>query len=129
MKKFIAILFVVLVLVGLSVWEEITIDNYLNDIQTQSQELMDLTYGSKNIQTEEIILKVNTLEETWVHHEEILCMFANHKDMRDLCTEIQRLKGNIEVNQYEDFTASLKIINHLSQDYHKIMGISFQNIF
>ena len=129
MKKFIAILFVVLVLIGLSVWEKITIDNYLNDIQTQSQELMDLTYGSKNIQTEEIILKVNTLEETWVHHEEILCMFANHKDMRDLCTEIQRLKGNIEVNQYEDFTASLKIINHLSQDYHKIMGISFQNIF
>lgn len=129
MKKFIAILFVVLVLIGLSVWEKITIDNYLNDIQTQSQELMDLTYGSKNIQTEEIILKVNTLEETWMHHEEILCMFANHKDMRDLCTEIQRLKGNIEVNQYEDFTASLKIINHLSQDYHKIMGISFQNIF
>ncbi len=129
MKKFIAILFVILILVGLSVWEEITIDTYLNDIQTQTQELMDLTKGTKNIQTEEIILKVNELEETWVHHEEILCLVANHKDMRDLCTEIQRLKGNIEVNQYEDFTASLKIINHLSQDYHKIMGISWQNIF
>ncbi len=129
MKKFIAILFVILILVGLSVWEEITIDTYLNDIQTQTQELMDLTKGTKNIQTEEIILKVKELEETWVHHEEILCLVANHKDMRDLCTEIQRLKGNIEVNQYEDFTASLKIINHLSQDYHKIMGISWQNIF
>ena len=129
MKKFIAILFVVFILVGLSVWEEITIDRYLNDIQIQSQELMDLTKGTKNIQTEEILIKVNKLEETWIHHEEILCLVANHKDMRDLCVEIQRLKGNIEVNQYEDFTASLKIINHLSQDYHKIMGISFQNIF
>ena len=129
MKKFIAILFVIFILVGLSVLEEITIDSYLNDIQMQSQELMDLTKGTKNIQTEEIILKVNELEETWVHHEEILCLVANHKDMRDLCIEIQRLKGNIEVNQYEDFTASLKIINHLSQDYHKIMGISWQNIF
>ncbi len=129
MKKYIAILFVIFILVGLSVLEEITIDSYLNDIQMQSQELMDLTKGTKNIQTEEIILKVNELEETWVHHEEILCLVANHKDMRDLCIEIQRLKGNIEVNQYEDFTASLKIINHLSQDYHKIMGISWQNIF
>lgn len=129
MKKYIAILFVIFILVGLSVLEEITIDSYLNDIQTQSQELMDLTKGTKNIQTEEIILKVNELEKTWVHHEEILCLVANHKDMRDLCIEIQRLKGNIEVNQYEDFTASLKIINHLSQDYHKIMGISWQNIF
>ncbi len=129
MKKYIAILFVIFILVGLSVLEEITIDSYLNDIQTQSQELMDLTKGTKNIQTEEIILKVNELEKTWVHHEEILCLVANHKDMRDLCIEIQRLKGNIKVNQYEDFTASLKIINHLSQDYHKIMGISWQNIF
>ncbi len=129
MKKFIAILFVVFILVGLSIWEEVTIDKYLNDIQIQSQELMDLTKDTKNIQTEEILIKVNKLEETWIHHEEILCLVANHKDMRDLCVEIQRLKGNIEVNQYEDFTASLKIINHLSQDYHKIMGLSFQNIF
>lgn len=129
MKKFFAILTVVLILVGLCIWEEATIDKYLKDIQTQSEQLIELTEGTKNIQTEEIVNLVDNLEKTWKHHEDILCMIANHKDMRDLCVEIQRLQGNIVVNQYEDFTASLKIINHLSKDYRKIMGLSFHNVF
>ena len=129
MKKFITIIFVVLILIGAVIYEQITINNYLSEIQGMTEELMTITSGKQNIQTEEIVNLVDNLEKTWKHHEDILCMIANHKDMRDLCVEIQRLQGNIVVNQYEDFTASLKIINHLSKDYRKIMGLSFHNVF
>ena len=129
MKKFITIVIVVLILAFGAVFEQITINNYLDEIQDMTYELMTLTKGSKNIQTEEIAEKVSQLKNTWIHHENVLCTFANHKDMRDLCIEIQKLEGNIEVNQYEDFTASLKVIYHLADDYHKIMGTSWQNIF
>ena len=121
MKKFITIIFVVFLLVGLCTWEQITINDYLDDIQ--------ITKGIKNIQTEEISNRVEKLKSTWEQHEEVLCFFANHKDMRDLCIEIQRLRGNIIVNQYEDFTAGLQVIYHLTQDYHFIMGLSLQNVF
>ena len=129
MKKFIAIIFVVLILVGLCIWEQLTINNYLSDIQNQSKELIEITTGTKNIQTEEISTRVDRLKTTWEQHEEVLCFFANHKDMRDLCIEIQKLRGNIIVNQYEDFTAGLQVIYHLTKDYHFIMGLSLQNIF
>ncbi len=129
MKKFIIIIIVVLILAGAVTLEQITINSYLNEIQNKTYELITLTTGLENIQTEEIKEKVSDLKKTWIHHEEILCIFANHKDMRDLCIEIQKLEGNIEVNQYEDFTASLKVIYHLADDYHKIMGTSWQNIF
>ncbi len=129
MKKFITILIVVLILAGAVTFEQITINNYLNEIKDMTYELITLTTGTENIQTPEIKVKVDNLKQTWIHHEEVLCIFANHKDMRDLCIEIQKLEGNIEVNQYEDFTASLRVIYHLTDDYHKIMGTSWQNIF
>lgn len=129
MKKFITIIAVVLILTGAVVWEQITINNYLDEVHTKTYELIELSSGKENIQTDEIKEKVKDLRETWIHHEEVLCIFANHKDMRDLCIEVQKLEGNIEVNQYEDFTASLKVIYHLSEDYHKIMGTNWQNIF
>ncbi len=129
MKKFITILIVVLILAGAVTFEQITINHYLNEIKDMTYELITLTTGTENIQTPEIKEKVDNLKQTWIHHEEVLCIFANHKDMRDLCIEIQKLEGNIEVNQYEDFTASLRVIYHLTDDYHKIMGTSWQNIF
>lgn len=129
MKKLITIIIVVLILLGAVIFEQITINNYLNEIQDMTEELITISTGTENIQTDEIREKVATLKETWIHHEEVLCIFANHKDMRDLCIEIQKLEGNIEVNQYEDFTASLRVIYHLADDYHKIMGTSWQNIF
>lgn len=129
MKKFITILIVVLILAGAVTFEQITINNYLNEIKDMTYELITLTTGTENIKTPEIKVKVDNLKQTWIHHEEVLCIFANHKDMRDLCIEIQKLEGNIEVNQYEDFTASLRVIYHLTDDYHKIMGTSWQNIF
>ena len=129
MKKLIAIIVVVLLLAGAAVWENITISTYLTDIRTKTYEIIEISRGQKNIQTTEIIQKVENLENIWKKYESTLCIFANHKDIRDLCLEIQRLRGNIEVNQYEDFCAGLKVIYHLTEDYKYIMGTSLQNIF
>lgn len=129
MKKFITIVFVILILVGLCIWEQISINSYITEIKDQTKELISLTDGVTNIQTKEIIEKVEQLETSWEKHEKILCFFANHKDMKDLCVEIQKLSGNIEVNLYEDFITSLKVIYHLADDCYMIMGFSIQNIF
>ena len=129
MKKLITIIFVVLVLAVAVVLEDITINKYFDEIKQKTEYIIALSNEKDNIQTEEIINSVKDLKQTWIHHEQILSMFSNHKDMRDLCVEIQKLQGNIEVNQYEDFTAGLKVISHLADDYKSIMGTSWQNIF
>lgn len=129
MKKFIVMLAIFFLLVGLCIWEQITVNKYLLDIKEQTLAIINTSTNLTNINNKEIINKVENLELTWKHHEATLCLFSNHKDMRDLCIEIQKLRGNIEVNQYEDFTASLKVIYHLTEDYRYIMGTSIQNIF
>ena len=129
MKKLILIISLVVILTAGVITEQILIDNYLNEIKKKTEYLISITQGKENIQTEQISSAVADLKKTWIHHEEVLCFFANHKDMRDLCVEIQKLEANISVNQYEDLSASLHVILHLSDDYHKIMGISCNNIF
>ena len=129
MKKLITMICVVLILTGAVIIEQIIIKTYLSEIKQKTEYIIEISQGQDNIQTQEIIDKVADLKETWIHHETILGMFANHKDMRDLCVEIQKLQGNIEVNQYEDFTAGLKVIAHLTEDYNNLMGINWTNIF
>ena len=129
MKKLIAILFVICTLICAVIFEENTINNYLSEIKQKTQNIIEICADKNNIQTKEIIDAVSDLKQTWIHHENVLTFFANHKDMRDLCVEIQKLQGNIEVNQYEDFTSGLKVILHLTQEYQTLLGTSWQNIF
>ena len=129
MKKLLLMLTIIIILIGGIVFEENTINNYLNEIQLKTEYIIEISSGKDNIQTQEIKSAVKNLKETWIHHEKILATFANHKDMRDLCVEIQKLEANIEVNQFEDFAAGLKVISHLSEDYKSIMGTTWQNIF
>ena len=58
MKKFITIIIVVLTLTFGAVFEQITINNYLDEIQDMTYELMTLTKGSENIQTEDLTLGI-----------------------------------------------------------------------
>ncbi len=129
MKKLLLMIFVVVCLLCGVIVEENTINNYLSEIEQKTEYIIKLSSGKDNIQTQQIKNAVRDLKDTWLHHEKILATFANHKDMRDLCIEIQKLEANIEVNQYEDFTAGLKVILHLSEDYKFILGTSWQNIF
>ena len=129
MKKLLTMIAVILALTGAIVWEEITIQNYIGEIKQKTEYIIEISTGLDNIQTDEISMCVDDLKKTWIHHEKVLSMFSNHKDIRDLCIEIQKLEANIQVNQYEDFSAGLKVISHLADDYLSLMGTTWQNIF
>lgn len=129
MRRITACILVFIVLIGLCVWEQTSVNIYLENVYNMAKELQILTLDDETINTTEILEKVEHLEEMWESHESILCLFANHKDMKDLSIEIEKMKGNVEMNQYEDFQASLNVVMFLSTTFHHFMGFSFQNIF
>ena len=128
MRK-IAMLVLLLVLVGIIVWEQLSVNSYLNEIKDITDRLTIMVSGNEQINTTEILEQVDNLEDVWNKHESILCLLANHKDMQELSVEIARMRACVSVNQFEDFKASLSIIIYFSEAYHHFMGISLQNIF
>ena len=129
MKKAIGMICLLLFLVGIIVWEQISVSVYLTDIKNITDNLSEMVAGSEQINTTQVYEEVEHLEEVWKKHESILCLVANHKDMQDLSIEIERMKACVSVNQFEDFKASLTIIMYFTEAYNHFMGISFQNIF
>ena len=128
MRK-IAMLVLLLVLVGIIVWEQLSVNSYLNEIKDITDRLTIMVSENEQINTTEILEQVDNLEDVWNKHESILCLLANHKDMQELSVEIARMRACVSVNQFEDFKASLSIIIYFSEAYHHFMGISLQNIF
>ena len=128
MRK-IAMRVLLLVLVGIIVWEQLSVNSYLNEIKDITDRLTIMVSGNEQINTTEILEQVDNLEDVWNKHESILCLLANHKDMQELSVEIARMRACVSVNQFEDFKASLSIIIYFSEAYHHFMGISLQTIF
>lgn len=128
MKK-IAMLILLLSLVGIIVWEQLSVSSYLDEIRDITDSLTLMVSGNEQINTTLVLEEVDRLEEVWNKHENILCLLANHKDMQELSIEIARMRACVSVNQFEDFKASLSIIIYFSEAYHHFMGISLQNIF
>ena len=128
MKK-IAMLALLLALFGIIVWEQLSVNSYLDEIRDITDKLTIMVSGNEQINTTQVLEEVDRLEDIWNKHENILCLLANHKDMQELSVEIARMRACVSVNQFEDFKASLSIIIYFSEAYHHFMGISLQNIF
>ena len=128
MKK-IVVIFLLIFLAGIIVWEQISVNAYLDEVRDITDNLTEMVSGSEQINTTQILEEVDRLDQVWKKHENILCLLANHKDMQDLSVEIARMRACVSVNQFEDFKASLSIIIYFTEAYHHFMGISLQNIF
>ena len=128
MKK-IAMLALLLALFGIIVWEQLSVNSYLDEIRDITDKLTIMVSGNEQINTTQVLEEVDRLGDIWNKHENILCLLANHKDMQELSVEIARMRACVSVNQFEDFKASLSIIIYFSEAYHHFMGISLQNIF
>lgn len=129
MKKVVFLFVFLFFLLGLVIWEEITVHEVLNVIKEKASSIETRVYKLQAVDSDEIKNEVKELTSIWEEYEETLCFLVNHKDIEDIGMELSKLRANCNVNQYEDFCASISVILFFTDKYSHIMGISFQNIF
>ncbi len=127
-KRLIAVIVILLLLIGVCIWEQISVDTYLDDIYNKTLAIQNYTKETPDVNQPEVLAMVKDLEKSWKHHEEMLCFVVNHNDLDDLAVEITRLKSYSQTNERENFRDSLNVIIYFTGSYHHIMGISLQNI-
>lgn len=128
LKKYIYLLIIILFLVGVCIWEDLSANIYLQQIDDAVAEIQALVADKDAINSYDILMMVENLEEMWIKNENNLCILVNHKDIEDIGMEIARLKSTIATNQIEDFNASLSLVRFFTETYHHIMGTSIQNL-
>lgn len=128
LKKYIYLLIIILFLVGVCIWEDLSVNIYLQQIDDAVAEIQALVADKDAINSYDILMMVENLEEMWIKNENNLCILVNHKDIEDIGMEIARLKSTIATNQIEDFNASLSLVRFFTETYHHVMGTSIQNL-
>lgn len=128
LKKYIYLFLILSVLVSSCVLEEFLVNKYLQDIDVKVSQIQTFVADKQNINTNDVLFMVESLDDAWQSHEAILCLLVNHKDMEDIGLEIARLKSNIATNQVEDFCASLSLIRFFTDTYHHVMGTNIFNV-
>ena len=127
-KNLISVLIILSLLTLACIWEQISVDKYLNDIYNQALAIENYVDDKEDVNAPELQAMVERLEASWDKHESMLCFLINHKDIADMSTQITFLKSYSETNQESDFKAALKVIIHYTDAYHHVMGISLQNL-
>ncbi|MEG1751615.1 MAG: DUF4363 family protein [Clostridia bacterium] len=129
MRRVIFVICCFFVFASLIIWEEVYVYKFFNDLTIRTTELQSLTANTKNINTAEILSKVESFSNSFAKNEEMLCFLINHKDIDEIGVEIARLEADVALNQIENFRESLSLIVFYSKAYTHIMGTSFQNVF
>lgn len=127
-KKYLYLFIIFAFLVSICFWEEILVRQSLSEIDDRVSEIQTTVADKEYINTYEILMMVENLEEHWHKSEKELCILVNHKDIEDIGMEIARLKSTIATNQIEDFNASLSLVIFFTETYHHVMGTSMQNL-
>ena len=127
-KRLISVLVILALLTLACIWEQVSVDKYLNDIYNQALAIENYVDDIIDVNAPELQAMVESLEASWDKHESMLCFLINHKDISDISTEITRLKSYSETNQEQDFKATIKVIIHYTDAYHHVMGKSLQNL-
>lgn len=129
MRKIINVSFIILVIIGICLAEQLLSSNYLNELSKKTDHIESLLYVTEDINLNDIPYFTDELYTYWSEKENILCTFVNHKEIDDIGVEINRLKTALKLNDRDKYEESLNLINYYTKSYQHVIRVNFQNIF
>lgn len=128
-KRYVYVIFIVVILVAICVVEQILVNNYLGEMKACTTEIVELAKNKTEIDTPEIKQKVEELDKKWQGYETTLCFLVNLKDIDDIGIELAKMRVYASENNVAEFNASLELVLYHLDNYYSAMGINFENIF
>lgn len=128
-KRYLYIIFIIVVLIGICITEQVMVSNYLSNMSQKIVALTEYVADKNDINTTEVYQQVVEMEDMWSGYENALCFLVNLKDIEDVGIEITKMKVYVVENNETEFKASLALLLYHIEEYYTIMGISFENIF
>ena len=120
---------IVLLLIGIT--NTIT-QNYTNQsVETMDTQLENLKQKliQEEVEKEDVEQEFENAMEHWKERYKILAYYIEHDELEKVETELTSLKGNIQVEQYEegvpDLEKSIFILNHIKEKFK----LNIKNVF
>lgn len=130
MKRFFAILFIALLLIGVSVAEELLLKHAVQNIESHSVTLANLiSQNEEDINIEEIKNEREKFEKFWDDEEKMLCYFISYDKIKNVSDSLQKLKYALEKNDSSLAIENVSNIQNYSHFLYFAMGFNLSNLF
>ena len=120
--------FIILLLAGICVAEELVVSNSLRDIQTRTMEIEQLIEDYDSLKNTQIVLAIDNLEDKWAVDESNLCFMVNHKNIQEIGQEIAKIKQYVSSDDVDAARVSLYSIKFYCHSYLHFMGANLHNV-
>lgn len=130
MKRFLAILFLVFILIGFSVFEEFYNKTFLKTLNTKAEQVsVVINKNENNLNVNEVNDKYNVLKDFWQKSKNTLCYFTNYEKIKSIDESFVKLETAIKHNDISLAAENIAVIKEYSEFFKYIMGFSLSNLF
>lgn len=126
--RFFTIIIIALLLIALVTGEQIFVRQTIDYMQAEASTIKQEILTSENLDNQNLIDKINSLDEIWTRKEEILCLIVNHKDMEKVGEQIDKLKTLITQNKKLEAEKEVNLLIYFIDGYEHFVSITFQNL-
>lgn len=130
MKRLIITVFIMLLITGGVIWEQIFLNETYNELEDKLDALVAEVENSPEdaVDTDTNKRLINELYELWLEKESILCYLVRHTETFQVSDSIIYAKNFINFNNKEEAMVALTKLQYLFSVRHYNIGTSIQNI-
>lgn len=125
MKRLIFALVVFLVIIGMGVFEQISIVRLYDDTEAQAEEVK----AAVEKEVTSALPAALALKETWLEKRSFLEAVTPHNETKEMVLRIAELIGYIEAKDDKSAMATVEIILEMCKNTPHILGFHWEHIF
>ena len=130
MKRLFAILSLILILIGICIFEELFLKGFVNNFTAKAESLSTLIQQSENTKTNaNITNSYNTLKNDWHNAKITLCFFTNYEKIKSMDESFIKLESALNNNDKNLANENIAIICNYEQFLNYMMGFNLNNLF
>lgn len=130
MKRFIAMIIIVVTLAAIATFEEVYIHNFIYNFSTKAESVSSLIKENQSIlNTASLIDSFENLKKYWSNSKTIICYFTNYDKIRTTDESIVKLQAAIKENDYSLATENIAVLKNYSEFFHYTIGFNINNLF
>lgn len=130
MKRFFVIIFIILLLSGITIMEEMLLKNTVDNIDSKATVILSLIDENlDDINTDKINIAIKNFEDFWRDEERKLCYFTSYDKIKSVNESIKKLNYATKNNDISLAIENVATIQTYTHFLHYIMGFNLNNLF
>lgn len=130
MKKVILFIFLALLLIGITIGQQVFVDKTINEMLDKIENVQAIIINNENsLDTDEVLNEFYDMRDYWEKHEGTMAFFVDHKNIANVGQGLVRLRASLEENDFTLSKTEIYLLKEVTYVFKKLSSFSVHNVF